>query len=39
MKTWHQQMKEDMTGMGVTHADKDLDRKDWRRRTRPTPRK
>ena len=37
-KTWHQQVNEDMTGVGVTHADKDLDRKEWRRRTRPTPR-
>ena len=27
-----------MVGMGVTH-DMDLDRKEWRRRTRPTPRK
>ena len=26
-----------MTGVGVAHADKDLDRKEWRRRTRPTP--
>ena len=38
-KTWHQQMKDDMVGVGVTHADKDLDRKEWRRRTRPTPRR
>ena len=36
-KTWHQQVNEDMTGVGITHADKDLDRKEWRRRTRPTP--
>ena len=28
-----------MAGVGVTHADKDLDRKEWRRRTIPTPRK
>ena len=34
-KTWHQQMKEDMTGVGVTQ-DLALDRKEWRRRTRPT---
>ena len=35
-KTWHQQMKEDMAGVGVTQ-DVALDRKEWRRRTRPTP--
>ena len=35
-KTWHQQMKEDMAGLGVTQ-DVALDRKEWRRRTRPTP--
>ena len=35
-KTWHQQMKEDMTGVGDTE-DVALDRKEWRRRTRPTP--
>ena len=34
-KTWHQQMKEDMAGVGVTE-DVALDRKEWRRRTRPT---
>ena len=34
--TWHQQMKEDMAGVGVTQ-DVALDRKEWRRRTRPTP--
>ena len=34
--TWHQQMKEDMTGVGVTQ-DVALDRKEWRRRKRPTP--
>ena len=37
-KTWHQQIKEDMTGMGVTQ-DVALDRTEWRRRTRPTPRR
>ena len=31
-KTWHQQMKEDMAGVGVTQ-DVALDRKEWRRRT------
>ena len=35
-KTWHQQMKEDMASVGVTQ-DVALDRKEWRRRTRPTP--
>ena len=35
-ETWHQQMKEDMAGVGVTQ-DVALDRKEWRRRTRPTP--
>ena len=35
-KTWHQQMKEDMAGVGVTQ-DVALDRKEWRRRTKPTP--
>ena len=35
-KTWHQQMKEDMAGVGVIQ-DVALDRKEWRRRTRPTP--
>ena len=34
-KTRHQQMKEDMAGVGVTQ-DVTLDRKEWRR-TRPTP--
>ena len=34
--TWHLQMKEYMTGVGVTQ-DVALDRKEWRRRTRPTP--
>ena len=33
---WHQQMKENMAGVGVTQ-DVALDRKEWRRRTRPTP--
>ena len=37
-KTWHQQIKDDMTGVGVTQ-DVALDRKEWRRRTRPTPRR
>ena len=35
-KTWHQQMKEDMADVAVTQ-DVALDRKEWRRRTRPTP--
>ena len=34
-KTWHQQIKVDMTGVGVTQ-DVALDRNEWRRRTRPT---
>ena len=38
-KTWHQQIKDDMTGVGVTHADVALDRNEWKRRTRPTPRR
>ena len=33
-KTWHQQIKENMTGVGVTQ-DVALDRKEWRRSTRP----
>ena len=33
-KTWHQQMKEDMAGVGIT-LDVALDREEWRRRTRP----
>ena len=37
-KTWHQQITDDMTGVGVTQ-DVALDRKEWRRRTRPTPRR
>ena len=37
-KTWHQYIKDDMTGVGVTQ-DVALDRKEWRRRTRPTPRR
>ena len=37
-KTWHQQIKDDMTCVGVTQ-DVALDRKEWRRRTRPTPRR
>ena len=35
-KTWHQQVNDDMTGVGVTQ-DVALDRNEWRRRTRPTP--
>ena len=35
-KTWHQQIKDDMTAVGVTQYVA-LDRKEWRRRTRPTP--
>ena len=31
------QIKDDMTGVGVTQ-DVAVDRKEWRRRTRPTPR-
>ena len=37
-KTWHQQIKDDTTGVGVTQ-DVALDRNEWRRRTRPTPRR
>ena len=37
-KTWHQQIKDDMTDVGVTQ-DVALDRNEWRRRTRPTPRR
>ena len=37
-KTWHQQLKDDMTDVGVTQ-DVALDRNEWRRRTRPTPRR
>ena len=37
-KTWHQQLKDDMMGVGVT-TDVALDRNEWRRRTRPTPRR
>ena len=37
-KTWHQQIKDDMTGVGVTQ-DVAQDRKEWRRMTRPTPRR
>ena len=37
-KTWHQQIKDDMMGVGVTH-DVALDRNEWRRRTRPPPRR
>ena len=37
-KTWHQHIKDDMTGVGVTQ-DVSLDQKEWRRRTRPTPRR
>ena len=36
-KTWHQQLKDDMTDVGVTQ-DVALDRTEWRRRTWPTPR-
>ena len=36
-KTWHQQMKEDMAGVGVTQNEA-LDRKEWKR-TRPTARR
>ena len=35
-KTWNQQLKDDMTAVGVTQ-DMALDRTEWRRRTRPTP--
>ena len=34
-KTWNQQLKDDMTAVGVTQ-DMALDRTEWRRRTRPT---
>ena len=37
-KTWNQQLKDDMTAVGVTQ-DVALDRTEWRRRTRPTPRR
>ena len=37
-KTWHQQIKDDMTGVGVIQ-DVALDRKEWRRRTRPNHRR
>ena len=37
-KTWHYQIKEDMMTVGVTE-DVALDRNEWRRRTRPTPRR
>ena len=37
-KTWHQQMKEDVTGVNVTQ-DIALDRNEWRRRAGPTPRR
>ena len=37
-KTWHQQLKDDMTDVGVTQ-DVALYRNEWRRRTRPTPRR
>ena len=37
-KTWHQYMKEDMTGVGVTQ-DMALDRNEWRRRAMPTPKR
>ena len=33
VKTWHQQIKDDMMGVGVTQ-DVTLDRKEWRRRTK-----
>ena len=36
-KTWHQQIKDEMTDVGVTQ-DMALHRKQWRRRTMPTPR-
>ena len=35
-KTWHQPIKDGMTGVAVTQ-DVALDRKEWRRRTRPNP--
>ena len=37
-KTWHQQIKDDMTGVGVTE-NVALDRNEWIRRTRPTPKR
>ena len=37
-KTWHQHIKEDMTGEGGTQ-DVALDRSEWRKGTRPTPRR
>ena len=37
-KTWHQQIKDDMAGVGVTQ-DVALGRKEWRRRTMPTHRR
>ena len=37
-KTAHHQIKDDMTCVGVT-KDVALDRNEWRRRTRPTPRR
>ena len=37
-KTWHHQIKDDTTAVGVTE-DVALDRNEWRRRTRPTPRR
>ena len=36
-KTWNQQLKHNMTAVGVAQ-DVALDRTEWRRRTRPTPR-
>ena len=37
-KTWHHQIQDDMTAVGVTQ-DVALERNEWRRRTRPTPRR
>ena len=37
-KTWYHQINDDMTGVGVTQ-DVALKRNEWRRRTRPTPRR
>ena len=37
-KTWHHQIKDDMTAVSVTE-DVALDRNEWMRRTRPTPRR
>ena len=37
-KTWHQLIKDDMAGVGVTQ-DVALYRNEWKRRTRPTPRR